>query len=268
MNSVNLPIKQGLFSALVNHEVGQSEINSNESSQGLRPRLPNRFEVLDTNIDTPSIEEQQSETSITSPKTNNREESSESIGLRTTNLPIPHENSFQHKETINNPIPSLEPTHTLRPHKNQLLESEAQLGRIRTENHVDKLPSINNRLKPLNPGSLQTNRTIEDKQEKPIAEQSTIVERETLREIHALKPSLPETRRQTGLMPKMQPVQAFMSPLKEKASQPNIEIHIGRIEVRANTQESQTKPDKMTTSVTNDNSLQFYLQSRSRGARS
>jgi hypothetical protein len=115
---------------------------------------------------------------------------------------------------------------------------------------------------------LQPSHAIEVPHEKSITEKLTTVERETIREIDSLETSMLQPSRQTESIPRIQPVQTLMSPAVEKASQPNIEIHIGRIEVRAHIQATQPKPEKMPNSATNDGTLQLYLLGRSRGARS
>lgn len=269
METTNTPAKQGLFSTLANHEVGQSEINTIETNPGLRPRLPNRYEALNAKVETPSFEEQQSETSITPPKPGFREESSEPVGLRAVKSSLPQENSFQPENRFQYRAPSPESARPLGHPNARIPEAEPpQFRGVWTSDHEDKSSTGAIGFKPPAHDSLQPSRAIKVPQEKSITEKLTTVERETLREIHALKPSMPQFDRQTGLIPKMQPVQALMSPSMEKASQPNIEIHIGRIEVRANIQATQPKPEKMPAQETNGAALQAYLQSRSRGARS
>ncbi|WP_020160082.1 hypothetical protein [Methylobacter marinus] len=269
METTNPPAKQSLFSALAHHEVAQSEGNTIESNQGLRPRLPNRFEMIDANMDTPPFEEQQSETSLSSPKPGFREESSEAIGLRTVKSSFPQENSLQPKVSSQYQVPPSELARTLGQPNYQIPEAEPQFKGVWTSDHENKFSSGANKFMPPAPNSLQLSHANElPKEKKTITEKLTTVERETLREIHALKPSIPQSGRQTGLIPKMQPVQTLISPAIENAHQPNIEIHIGRIEVRANIQATQPKPEKTAAPATNDGALQAYLQSRSRGARS
>jgi len=268
METPNSPAKQGLFSALARHEVAHTEGNTIEPSQGLRPRLPNRFEMIDANMDTPPFEEQHSETSISSPNSGFSKNTQEEVGLHAVKSSFPQENASKPEDKFQYLALSPEPERALRRSNDRIPEAEPQFRGIWTEGHEDKLASGITGFKPPSQDSLQPSSAIKVPQEKTIIEKLTTVEREILREIHSSKPSLPTSDRQTGLTPRMQPVQALKSPTVEKTTPPNIEIHIGKIEVRAQIQASPPKQEKISAPARNDVALQAYLQSRSRGARS
>lgn len=245
------------------------EINTIESNQGLRPRLPNRFEVLDANVDTPPFEEQQSETSILSPKPDNFSiEPSQSIGQRTVQLTGEQENArqpgdkFQYRPLSPEPMRAVE-----RPLGGNSEIKPKQFTLNKTSDHGDKLTVEGNKLISTKPESLTPCRDGELPKEKSSTEKITTIEHEALRERHSLKPSMPQFPKQSKLVPRMLPVQALM-PQAEKPPEPTIEIHIGRIEVRAQILASQPKPEKTPTPSTDNSSLQAYLNNRSRGARS
>lgn len=269
MDTTNTSAKQGLFSTLARHEVGQSEVNTIESSRGLRPRLPNRFEALDANMDTPPFEEQQSETSISSSANAGFSAArSEAVGLPAVKSSFTQENLLQPEDRFQYLPPSQAPAHFLGQPNDRTPEAGPQSARIWTSDHKEKFSAEAKAFTPPTPNSLQPSRAIELPHEKSITEKLTTVERETIREIHSSKTSMPQPGLQPGSIPRIQPVQRLMSPAVEKASQPNIEIHIGRIEVRAHIQATQPKLEKISASATNDGSLQLYLRGRSRGARS
>lgn len=66
---------------------------------------------------------------------------------------------------------------------------------------------------------------------------------------------------------RLQPEQAKM-PEVEKPAEPTIEIHIGRIEVRAQIQPAPSKSERVQSPSADTGGLQAYLQNRTRGARS
>lgn len=268
METSNTPVKQGLLASLASHETGQAELNANNSNQGLRPRLPNRFEGLDAKMDTASIEEQPSETSIASSKPGFINNPLETVGLQAVKSSGLHEHLFQPKDKSDLLASSLEPVQAIAQRNAGIPEAESQFRGIWTADHRNIISTEAIGFKPPVPDSSPRSRPIELSKDRLITEKLTTVERETLREIHSLQPSIPKSERHTGLLPKMQAVQAQMPLVKEQASQPNIEIHIGRIEVRANIQATQPKPEKMPVQATNEGALQAYLQNRSRGARS
>lgn len=268
METTNTPPKHGLLSELARHEVGPSDVLSGESSQGLRPRLPNRFEALDAKVETLPFEEQQSETSISSPKFGFTEEPSEAVGLRAVKSSFPQENLLQPDDRFQYRVPSLEPARALRQPNELTPEAGPQFRRIKSSEYDTKFSAGAAGSTPPAANSLLPSRAVELPKEQSITEKLTTVERETIREIHSLKTSISQSGRLSGLVPQMQPVQVLASPAMEKASPPNIEIHIGRIEVRAHIQAPQPKPEKMSAPATNDGALQAYLRGRSRGARS
>ena len=269
MDTTNTPAKQGLFSTLARHEVDHSDVNTIESRQSLRPRLPNRFEALDANVDTPPFEEQQLETSISSsPNPGFSEAPSDAVGLPAVKSFFPQDDSVQPDDRSQYRSPLPEPARALGQPNDRIPEARPQAARIWTSGHDEKSTAGATAFTPPTPNFLQPSKAIEVPHKKSITEKLTTVERETIREMHSLGTSIPQSGLQPGSIPRIQPVQTLMSPAVEKASQPNIEIHIGRIEVRAHIQATQPKPEKMPASATNDGTLQLYLLSRSRGARS
>ncbi|MBK6958405.1 MAG: hypothetical protein IPH22_08545 [Nitrosomonas sp.] len=273
MKTANTPAKQSLFSVLANHEIAQTEVNAIGSSQsGLRPRLPSRYETLDANFNDLTIEEQSSEVSKTLSSSGLGVGSPSAIGSRDFKTSFPQDNvsqpgsapQYQSQLSADSPVAERISIKS----NDQDLDTRTQLTPVRISDQQDKLSTgVNGHMSPV-PNVLQTPQAVKLPQEKSITERLAAVERETIREIHSLNPLLPQSDRQSRLIPQKQLVQAPELVTKEKGSQTNIEIHIGRIEVRANIQAIQPKLEKTPASPAGNDSLHAYLRNRSRGSRS
>jgi hypothetical protein len=117
------------------------------------------------------------------------------------------------------------------------------------------------------PESMQAQREHTSLSEKTIIERTHNFERETIHEIRPSGLFGQISDRSAGVTPKQIPVQNPI-PKTEKAPEPTIEIHIGRIEVRAQVQAVPAKPEQAPIPSADNRSLQAYLFNRSRGGRS
>lgn len=104
-------------------------------------------------------------------------------------------------------------------------------------------------------------------------------DREINREMKPDRSFEPKPVQMTGVKPLLKPTEVWQSRFLDSAPMPNsptekktpdhtIEIHIGRIEVRAQIQTTPSRQEKAPVSTAESRSLQAYLNNRSRGTRS
>jgi hypothetical protein len=274
MQTLNTPTKPTLFSSLIAHEVTQTNgVNQREPIQGIRPQLPNAFEMFDLNRDAQPSFEEQAETQAPAQLTQN---GIEKAGLDINGLQPHVSASIQELPSQPGSMPKPkrqgqsgvpEFSHDKQQGDNQTPDEQPLAVRIlgtATVQMSNDAPIASNNFQP---ESMQAQRGHASLPEKTIVERTHNFERETIHEIRPSSLFGHISDRSAGVTPKQMPVQTLM-PQTEKAPEPTIEIHIGRIEVRAQVQATPAKPEQTPIPSADNRSLQAYLFNRSRGGRS
>lgn len=285
MEAANTPTKPTLFSSLVAHEVTQPTSNERrEPNHGLRPRLPNTFEMFDLNRDAQSPFEEQVEIPVPTQLTQN---GIGKTGLDTNGLqPIVSTPIQEHPpQPVNMPKPKghgqfdvPEFSHNGQQGYNQTPDEQPLAARIlgaATAQMSNKSPIDSVTLQP---ELTQAQREHDSLTERTIVERTHNFEREIIHEIRPGGLFEQRTDQNVGVKPLLKPTKTLnttrlsptqtLIPQTEKSPEPTIEIHIGRIEVLAQVQAPPSKPEKTPAPSTNNGGLQAYLFNRSRGGRS
>ncbi|MGH8547065.1 MAG: hypothetical protein ACRERU_00365 [Methylococcales bacterium] len=273
MEAASAPINPGLFAALAAREVAQpAGASGQEPTQGLRPRLPNPCETFDLNRDNPPLEEQV-ETSAPAPSPQSAIAES---GLGAHRLqPLVSDPVGEHPSR---PAKRFQPRRHTRYGEAEFSRDERQDD----DQTRDRRPLASGIFgtpgpdKP-SPGSIESFRPemahTQSQRPQPLVPEQTITERMNTFEreiIHEIRPAglfAQTADRSAGVSPRLVPAHALIPPAV-KSPEPSIEIHIGRIEVRAQVQATPAKQEKTPAASTDNRSLQAYLLNRSRGARS
>lgn len=296
METAGSPTKPGLFSTLVAHEMARtSNANLLEPSLGLRPRLASPFETFEANSGNQAPEELIENSAEESAHGANDTEPRGKIDYQQSNIdPSQINNPLNKIHTLSN-AQSIEPlikwdsrlVHDLKPEEHEY--ATQVVGTVRPDTPPSKnQDTAYSEIKPaksadnsfiLPKESTKVESKISLQPERIINERINAVERKEI--IHEIKPlGLFEQRKDqnVGVKPLQKSTETLnithLSPTQpliqqaEKSPEPIIEIHIGRIEVRAQVQASPSKPEKTTVPATSNAGLQAYLQGRSKGARS
>jgi hypothetical protein len=273
MEATNTPAKPALFSSLVAHEITQATSSERgESNQGLRPRLLTVYEMFDQNRDTPQSFEEQAEIQESphsmQPGIGKPESAASWLQppvspYRQEHLSQP-ENMPKSREFGQFSVPEF--SHDKQQGDNQIPDEQPLAVRILGVSAAQKASNstISNELQP---EPMQQRRKQVSLPERILVERTHNFERETIHEIRPSGLFGHISDRSAGVTPKQIPVQNPI-PKMEKAPEPTIEIHIGRIEVRAQVQATPAKLEQTPTPSADNRSLQAYLFNRSRGGRS
>ena len=274
MEAANTPAKPALFSSLVAHEINQAtNSEGGESNRGLRPRLLTVYEMFEQNRDTPQSFEEQAEIQESPQSIQPGIGKSESAASR-LQPPVSARIQEHSPQPVNMPksrghgqfgVPEF--SHDRQQGYNQTPDEQPLAVRIlgtEVAQRSNGAPIDSNNFQP---EPLQAQRGLVSLPEKTIVERTHNFERETIHEIRPSGLFEQVSNSSVGVAPKQIPVQTSI-PQAGKAPGPTIEIHIGRIEVRAQVQAVPAKPEQTPIPSVDNRSLQAYLFNRSRGGRS
>jgi hypothetical protein len=273
MDATNTPAKPALFSSLVAHEMTQATSSQRgESNLGLRPRLLTVYEMFDQNRDMPQSFEEQAEIQQ-SPQSMQPRIGKPESAANSLQPPVSAYIQEHSPQPVNMPkfrefgqfdVPEF--SHDRQPGYNQTPDEQPLAVRILGASAAQKANStpISSEFQP---ELMQAQRGHASLPEKTIVERTHNFERETIHEIRPSGLFGHMSDRSADVTPKQIPVQTLI-PQTEKAPEPTIEIHIGRIEVRAQVQATPAKPEQTPIPSADNRSLQAYLFNRSRGGRS
>ncbi len=273
METTGTPAQSGLFSTLTSHESARPSGGGSELNQGVRPRLPSRFEALDLNLVIPPLEEQ-----IERATPRPAESSYEKPAVETGPPPVAHpgltgEFGSRPVYVPHQRVPPLreEPWTSPgpRPVEDQLIGNHPLDRGIRVSNSLEKSSPGSHGLGMPTPDPASPFRSMERPAVKTIVEtRNTVASEATQQATRPVGSSKRAAEQLGGLAPRFNVTQPLSNQAMETPREPVIEIHIGRIEVRAQIQAAPTKPARTPAATTDNGSLQLYLRSRARGARS